>query len=276
MTAKLSSSPHGLTIDELATGSGTTTRTLRLYQTKALLPPPRIVGRVGYYSDVHVNRLLMIDRLQRRGFSLAGIAELFKIWQEGKSLDELLGLEAAIVAPWNEEDPESLTRDEFEARYPELYADKPLLDRMLRLRIVEREGEGEPAGYRIPSPALFSFGKELVERGAPLEVALQEFELLQDDARRIARRFTRLFRKHVLPQMVSAGPNEWLPRLAAYAQHMRPAVRGLVLSAFLRAMDDEINGYKISTASEPAVQTEAQSEEALENDDDDGAGEKAT
>jgi DNA-binding transcriptional MerR regulator len=270
VTVNLDNQEQGLTIDELATRTGTTTRTLRLYQTKALLPPPRIVGRVGYYSDVHVNRLMMIDRLQRRGFSLAGIAELFKIWQEGKSLDELLGLEAAIVAPWNEEIAEFFGPEEFQARYPELYADKPRLERMLRLHIVEREGEG----YRIPSPALFGFGKGLVERGAPLEVALQEFELLQDDARRIAKRFTRLFRKHVLPKVVSGGPNEWLPRLASYAQEMKPAVRGLVLSAFTRAMDEEITGYRLSTGGEPEVQSEVQNEEPQADEPEQNVEEK--
>ena len=36
-----------MTIDELARRAGTTTRNVRSYQTRGILPPPRMVGRVG-------------------------------------------------------------------------------------------------------------------------------------------------------------------------------------------------------------------------------------
>ena len=41
-----------------------------------LLPPPERQGRVGLYGDRHVQRLQLISRLQRRGYSLAGIRDL--------------------------------------------------------------------------------------------------------------------------------------------------------------------------------------------------------
>jgi DNA-binding transcriptional MerR regulator len=56
-----------LTIDELARRAGTRTTTVRLYQTKGLLPPPEIRGRLGYYNAAHLARLRVIDRLQKRG-----------------------------------------------------------------------------------------------------------------------------------------------------------------------------------------------------------------
>ena len=65
------------TIDELARKAGTTTRNIRSYQTKGILPPPRMVGRVGYYSEGHLARLKYTAGLQERGFSLAAIGKIF-------------------------------------------------------------------------------------------------------------------------------------------------------------------------------------------------------
>ena len=257
------------TIDELAHRAGTTTRTLRLYQTKGLLPSPRIVGRVGYYSDMHTNRLRMIERLQKRGFSLAGIAELFRIWQEGKSIDELLGIEAAIVARWSDEHPQFFNAEEFQKRFPVLIDDPKLLERTLKLKLIAQVEDG----YLVLSPQMMDFGTDLVRGGAPLDLALDELELLQEDARRIAKRFAVLFRTHVLPQMVHGEPNEWLVRLADHAKRFRPAVRALVLNTFARAMDDEVDGYRREAA---RVQLEADlaeedgPESGLESDPEDG------
>lgn len=253
-----------LTIDELARRTGTTTRTLRLYQTKGLLPPPQIVGRVGYYSGRHRNRLVMIDRLQRRGFSLAGIAELFRIWQEGKTLDELLGIEAVLAAPWSEENAQFFTRGELEQRYPGLTSDPVVVQRAFALKLVVPEGDG----YLVQSPQLLDFGRELVTLGVPVASALNELELLQNDARHIAKRFTHMFRKHVLPNVVTGTPTDWLPRLAEQATRLRPAVRGLVLNAFARAMDEEVAGYR-QEAARVQLEAELESEEALESSETD-------
>jgi DNA-binding transcriptional MerR regulator len=271
VAAKVQPGQAGFTIDELARRTGTTTRTLRLYQTKSLMPPPRIVGRVGYYSEVHVNRLVMIDRLQRRGFSLAGIGELFKVWQQGKSLDELLGIEAALVAPWNEEEPEFVAHDDFVARFGKLTEDPELRERAIRLGLIQPEGEG----YWLQSPLLLTFGQELVARGVPLDVAFSELELLREDARRMAKRFTKMFRRHVLPRVVTGAPGEWLPRLAEDAKRMRPAVRGLVLSSFSRAMDEEIAGYRLANVQSEVAEASLEETEETPEEDARATGEQA-
>jgi len=234
----------GMTIDELAQCAGTSTRTVRLYQTKSLLPPPKIVGRVGYYSEMHLNRLRLIERLQRRGFSLAGIAELVKVWQSGKSIDELLGVEAALTAPWNEEPPERLDAKAFGERFNGFEQHSELLERAERLGIVVREDDG----WLLPSPSLLAFGNQLVQSGMPSELAMRELELLREDTRRIAERFLALFRTHVLPNVVKGSPVEWLPRLAAYSTGLRAPVRALVVSAFTRAMDDAIHEFQVDVS----------------------------
>ena len=42
--------PDQLTIDELAAQSRVPSRTIRYYQSKGVLPPPEIKGRVAYYG----------------------------------------------------------------------------------------------------------------------------------------------------------------------------------------------------------------------------------
>src|SRR5947208_1701520 len=46
----------GYTVDELAARVGMSARNIRAYQARELLPPPRRVGRSGYYSEAHVRR----------------------------------------------------------------------------------------------------------------------------------------------------------------------------------------------------------------------------
>jgi DNA-binding transcriptional MerR regulator len=81
-----------MTVDELAQRAGTSTRNVRAFQTAGLLPRPDLVGRTGWYGEDHLARLEAILRLQARGFSLAGIGELFRAWEQGRSLEELVGL----------------------------------------------------------------------------------------------------------------------------------------------------------------------------------------
>ena len=53
-----------------------TPRNIRAYQSRGLLFPPSISGRVALYSGAHVARLELIASLQREGFTLAAIKRL--------------------------------------------------------------------------------------------------------------------------------------------------------------------------------------------------------
>jgi DNA-binding transcriptional MerR regulator len=80
-----------LTVDELAHRAGTTTRTVRAYQTKGLIPTPRKIGRVAYYGAEHLARLQLIERLLARGFLLSAIGDLLRASEEGAGLAGVLG-----------------------------------------------------------------------------------------------------------------------------------------------------------------------------------------
>lgn len=81
-----------LTVDQLARLAGTTTRNIRAFQTLGLLPRPTMDGRTGRYGQDHLDRLRSVLRLQRSGFSLAALTTLFEAWEEGLTLDQVLGV----------------------------------------------------------------------------------------------------------------------------------------------------------------------------------------
>jgi DNA-binding transcriptional MerR regulator len=85
-----------LTIDELAAASGTTTRRIRSLQTLCLLARPELRGRTGLYGPAHRDRLTAILRLQDRGFSLESLAILFAALDAGRSLADVLEVDALV------------------------------------------------------------------------------------------------------------------------------------------------------------------------------------
>lgn len=73
-----------LTLRELASAVGMTTRNVRAYQTRGLLQPPRRAGRTSVYTADHVQRLRQVQRARARGASLQLLRTLIA---EGRDLD---------------------------------------------------------------------------------------------------------------------------------------------------------------------------------------------
>src|SRR5450631_2119432 len=63
-------------VEQLSAQADVSVDTIRYYQSKGLLDPPRREGRIAWYSDRHLDRLARIRTLQQRGFTLATIARL--------------------------------------------------------------------------------------------------------------------------------------------------------------------------------------------------------
>ena len=70
-------------IDDLARVAGTTTRNVRGYQDRGLLPRPLRRGRIAIYTDLHLDRLRVINDLLRRGFTIRHIGEFLTGIQRG-------------------------------------------------------------------------------------------------------------------------------------------------------------------------------------------------
>src|SRR6185436_7285765 len=125
-----------LTVDELAARVGVTVRNLRAYAARGLLPPPRLVGRTGYYGREHVARLLLVREMLAEGYSLAMIERTLASAPATAS-STTLALHRALLAPWLPPEPETLTGGELAARagVPE---DSAVVDRLVDLGLIER------------------------------------------------------------------------------------------------------------------------------------------
>ena len=225
------------TIDELARQAGSTTRNVRNYQTLGLLHPPTMVGRVGYYDDGHLARLRLIARLQDQGFSLGGIGELLRAWEEGRGLAEVLGFEQALTAPWTEEKPEVVSAQELLELFPEAGDDPSLAARAIELGLIVPEADG----FRLPSPSLVRAGAELVDVGIPLAATHQEVAALRDDMARVAARFVGLFERHVWEPFARAGmPADRLPEVTQALHRLRPLAAVAVKAVLAQAMESAV------------------------------------
>jgi DNA-binding transcriptional MerR regulator len=226
----------GMTVDELARQARTTTRNIRNYQTLGLLPPPSLVGRVGYYHEGHLGRLRLITRLQEQGFTLAGIRELVGAWEQGRSLGDLLGFEQVLTTPWSVEEPEYLTAEELLELFPQAVQDSSLGLRAIDLGLIQPEGER----FRVPSPTMLRAGAELVAAGIPLAATQDEFAALRADMERVAARFVELFERYVWQPFAEAGmPSERLPEVTEALRRMRPLAATSVQAMLARAMEHQ-------------------------------------
>src|SRR5205823_4378203 len=86
--------------------------TIRFYQKRGLLPPPRRDGRIAWYSNEHLERLQRIRDLRGRGLTLALIARIL----DGDLDATDAPLAAAVSSADAEEAEEFLTLDELAVR----------------------------------------------------------------------------------------------------------------------------------------------------------------
>ena len=170
-----------MTIDDLARRAGLPVRTIREYHTMRLLPPPARKGRIGLYSARHIQRLELIARLQRRGYSLAGIRDLLQAWDTGTGLTALLGVDRGPVAL--DEIPLRLTRSELSERLPGL--DQATLDRAHAVGLVQPDG---PSHFLVRSPALVDLAASGVRLGVSLGEMLDQIGVLTAEIDALAKR----------------------------------------------------------------------------------------
>ena len=195
-----------LTIDDLARRVGLPVRTIREYHTMRLLPPPERQGRLGLYRDRHVQRLRLITRLQRRGYSLAGIRDLLGAWESGTDLVTLLGVDESQAAL--DETPLFLTRAELLQRLPAL--EEATLARASRIGLVRPHGEDH---FGVRSPTLLALVANWVRAGVPVGEALDLIEVLVGDLDTLAGRLADLIVTHIWEPLSAVGRAGELPDL---------------------------------------------------------------
>jgi DNA-binding transcriptional MerR regulator len=228
-----------MTIEQLASQAETATSTVRMYQTRGLLPPPVRRGRIGYYGQGHLSRLRLIADLQEQGFSLASIKRLTEAWESGRSLDDVLGLETQVASVWARDEPVRLGLREFRELFAGQKITPAIITRAIRMGLISVDR----ASVVVRNPGFLRIGSELARQGIPAAESLDELQALQEAADSIAERFTRVFERHMWHDFVQAGMpsgqiaplTESLSQLSALAQD----VTGLVLRDALRRKASE-------------------------------------
>lgn len=228
-----------MTIEQLASQADTATSTVRMYQTRGLLPPPVRRGRIGYYGPGHLSRLRLIADLQEQGFSLASIKRLTDAWESGRSLDDVLGLETQVTSVWAHEEPVRLGLREFREQFPGQKVTPAIITRAIRMGLISLDGDS----VVVRKPGFLRVGSELARQGVPAAEALDELQALQAAADTIAERFTRVFERHMWHDFVQAGMpsgqiaplTQSLSQISALAED----ITGLVLRDALRRKASE-------------------------------------
>ncbi len=215
---------HERRIADLARTTGVSVDTIRFYQKRRLLAPPRREGRVAWYGPEHEERLARIRDLQARGLSLALIRRLL----DGE-LDAADAPLAAAVA--DETSRELLTLDQLAERTgvpPEL------LDAVVREGLLVPQHDDGVARFAASDAHVVSAGLRLLEAGLPLPELLALARRQHEMTRSIAESAVAMFDEHVRAPLRDAplSDAERAERLVDAFRTMLPTVTTLVAEHF--------------------------------------------
>jgi DNA-binding transcriptional MerR regulator len=233
---------RNLTVDELAARVGVTVRNVRAYAARGLLPPPRLVGRTGYYGREHVARLLLVREMLAEGFSLTMIGRTIAAAPSTAS-STTLALHRALLAPWLPAEPEISSGAELAARAG-VAEDEAMVDQLVELGLVERLGNDR---LRVLDPALLAAGLQVVGLGIPPSALIPAQARVNELVREIAQTYVGMFVDTVWRQFVDDGaPPGELDRLRSLVTGLQPAAAQALLASFRTEM---------ATAAQEALET---------------------
>jgi len=220
-----------LTIDQLAQSTGLTVRNVRNYQSRGLIPPPEVQGRVGYYGAEHLARLQLIREMQAQGFNLAAIAHLL---QEARGAgEEVLGFTRSLMTPFETEAPEIVEHADLLKRLGG-EIDPKLIAKAERLGLVISIAEN---CFEVPSPTLLGAAERLVGLGVPFDAALDMMDKLKRNTDRIAQTFVQIFLEFIWKPFDDAGrPESDWPQVRAALDQLRPLASEALTAVFQPTM----------------------------------------
>lgn len=227
-----------LTIAELATRTGVSTRTIRYYAGLGLIPPPHVRGRLGYYGPEHVARLELVRELQSLGFTLSAI-EGYLARVPADRPPEDLELHRALLAPWLPEEPEEIDRGDLDRR-----AGRHLDDEAVR-RLAALGAVTETDGDRllVTSADALQLGLDVLEIEMPFEVLLSAKEIVDRHTGAMADELAGLFRGSVLRSYRERGrPTRERERLRSVLARLKPITVQGVITGFQLAVNRAIRG----------------------------------
>jgi len=230
-------------IDDLARAAGTTTRNVRGYQDRGLIPRPQRRGRIAIYGDHHLERLKAINGLLRRGFTMSHIAEFFTGVQRGEDLAAVLGLKGLVTEPWGRTPSAMISAGELREKLGT--SDPELFGALIELDLILPADEGEPpSAYLIKDTETIDAYVELMETGAPLTYILGLQRRLDEDLAQAARTLISAGRRAITEGRFDG----WIPEghdeedwAATFIGHLRRTGRVTAHNSLNRALDKELS-----------------------------------
>lgn len=201
-------------IDDLARLAGTTTRNIRVYRDRGLLPPPLRVGRIALFNDTHLTRLRLITSMLDRGYNIAHVREMLSAWEEGRNLGDVLGLESAIVGTWTSEKPRTMPI----AEAKRLVDDARAFQRLVDLQVIRVEGQQAT----VTRPKLLEAFNEIRGYGISIDKLIDLHEQIAPKIDEISDILVRAGAEHVQDRIKPGGP---LPADAEIAELITMLVR---------------------------------------------------
>lgn len=233
--AKRKADPAEMTVEQLAYETGMSVRNIRNHQSRGLLPPPEVRARTGYYGPGHVARLRLIQEMQAEGFKLSAISRL--IGEHGADADRFVGLRQAVAAPFDDEAPEVMTREELAERFR--VDDPKLLGKAMKLGLLVDLGDER---YEAPSPTLLRAAEEVMNMGIPITAAVDAIEKLSRSSHSGARAFVSLFLDELWKPFDQAGrPDEDWPKMIAAVERLRPIAVDAFVATFRLTLTEEVD-----------------------------------
>lgn len=237
MSATPPPAPLRLTVDELAARAGVTVRTLRFYSGRGLLPPPELgPRRVGWYGTEHLDRLELIEELQRQGLTLAAIERyLAQLPDDVSALD--LAIHRALVAAWTPESTEEATVEQLSQRVGRALSAADL-DRLVAMGALQRT---QLDGVFRVDPGLLPLGARVLDLPIPLETIVATRAVVRLHSRATAQELHRLFRETVWKPFREADPVEAeVERMRELTGQIEPLLTQALVTAFHRSLAEQL------------------------------------
>jgi DNA-binding transcriptional MerR regulator len=239
-------SPDGLTVDQLAARVRMTVRNVRAYAARGLLPPPRLVGRTGYYGPEHVARLTLVREMLADGYPLAMI-ERTVASSPATSSTSTLALQRALLGPWLPPEPEVITTDELAERAG-VRPEDGLVDELVELGLVTRLPDGR---LRVLDPQLLQAGLQVVHLGVDPRALIAAQAQVNELVRSIAQTYVDMFRQTAWRTLLAEQDLATrLEQVRSAAARLQPAAAQALLASFrtemaaavARGLEQELEG----------------------------------
>ncbi len=210
-----------LRVEQLANDAGVNVATIRYYQSRGLLDPPRREGRVAWYDRHHVERLTSIRDLAAQGFSLAQISRLLAAG-DGRPDP----LHEALLAS---QPQASLDRDGVAHRSG---LPRPMVDLLVGAGLVTPVVGVEGERFDDGAVAMLDAAATVGRAGLPIDRLLDLALRHEHHVRRLVDDAVRLVHEHA----TAAGTSR--QELAGVIDGLVPAASRLVADHFRRALLD--------------------------------------